>query len=95
MYFLYYVTPLWKFCLCCVHTYVIILHLNHTICPFSTPHKVRVYTLEYLRPTNNDCSSRFGVSVLLTEILQNGANHNTFLDNENLTDQNSLTHLLD
>ena len=41
----------------------------------SHPHKVRVYTLEYLRPTNNDCSSRFGVSVLLTEILQNGANH--------------------
>ena len=75
MYFLYYVTPLWKFCLYCVHTYVIILHLNHTISPFPTPHKVRVYTLEYLRPTKNDCSSRFGVSVLLTEILQNGANH--------------------
>ena len=43
--------------------------------PPPPPHKVRVYTLEYLRPTNNDCSSRFGVSVLLTEILQNGANH--------------------
>ena len=59
----------------CYYTYVIILHLNHTICPFLTPHKIRVYTLEYLRPTNNDCSSRFGVSVLLTEILQNRANH--------------------
>ena len=76
MYFLYYVASLWKFCLYCVHPYAIILHLNHTICPFPPPpHKVRVYTLEYLRPTNNDCSSSFGVSVLLTEILQNGANH--------------------
>ena len=45
--------------------------------PPPPPHKVhvRIYTLEYLRPTNNDCSSRFGVSVLLIEILQNGANH--------------------
>ena len=48
------------------------LSLSH---PPPPPHKVRVYTVEYLRPTNNDCSSRFGVSVLLTEILQNGANH--------------------
>ena len=65
---------------CIIDIYVLLrksalLCMNHTICPFPTPHKVRVYTLEYLRPTNNDCSSRFGVSVLLTEILQNGANH--------------------
>ena len=57
-----------------MRTCIIILHLNHTICPFPTPPPPPKY-VEYLRPTNNDCSSRFGVSVLLTEILQNGANH--------------------
>ena len=37
------------FILCTYQCYY--LALNHTICPFPTPHKVRVYTLEYLRPT--------------------------------------------
>ena len=41
------------------------------------------------------CKPGCFVSDLLTEIKNNGEVINTFLDNEILTDQNSLTHLLD
>ena len=62
------------FILCTYLCYYLALE-SYNLSNFPPPHKVRVYRLVYLRPTNNDCSSRFGVSVLLAEILQNGANH--------------------
>ena len=91
MYFLYYVTPLWKFCSYCVHTYVIILHLNHTICPFPTPTKYVSISDLLTMTAVLDLASQFYKlkSFKMEQII------NTFLDKENLPDQNSLTHLLD